>query len=223
MSVLLGDLAITAALGAPIESRARSLEAIGEAIQRMADGEMIEAEDRYASGRTIEHCMRSLECRAGSSLALAARLGAIAAGAEDPDGMARYGNDLGIADQLGEDIRDLTVGDELTRRRPGSDLREGTYTLPVIYALEADPALRAQLDGPVSGPAAAAAVARIRESGALDQAGAECRRYAMRAQATAAELGSPAGAPLSVLAELPIRRLDGVLGEHAGTLASAVD
>jgi geranylgeranyl reductase family protein len=224
MSVLLGDLAISAALGAPIEAPGRSLETLGEAIRRIAEGEMIEAEDRYDSGRTIERCVESLEKGAGSGHSLAASLGAIAAGADgDLDALARYGHDLGIALQLSENIRDLTVGDELTRRRPGSDLREGSYTLPVVYALEADRELRLQLDGPVSGRAAGQVVARIRKSGALEQAGAECRRHAMRAAAAASELGSPPETALTALAELPIRRLEGALGEHAGMLVPAAE
>ena len=221
MSVLLGDVAITAALSAPIDGPARSLREIGATIQRIAEGEMIEAEHLYDPGRTIEDCMESLEMRAGSGLSLAARLGAMAADADaEVEAMDHYGHHLGVAQQLAEDIEDLTTGDELTRRRPGSKLREGAYTLPVLYALEVDEELRDRLDRTVSGREAEALVMRIRESGALERAGSECRRHAERAAGAAAELSSPRPEALVALAELPIRRLERMLGEPVGTLVS---
>jgi geranylgeranyl pyrophosphate synthase len=109
----------------------------------------------------------------------------------------------------------LLVGEELTRRRPGSDLREGAYTLPVAYAIEADPELRDGLSSPLSGADAGAVVVRIRESGGVEQAAAECRRFADRAAEAAAELAAPRGEALIALAGLPAARLEQVLGSPA--------
>jgi menaquinone-9 beta-reductase len=222
MALLLGDLAITAGLKAPVSAPALCVREIGQAVRRITAGEAIEAEDRYDPERTIERCLDSLRMRAGSCISLAARLGAIAAGAgAGIDVMARYGRDLGVAWQLSEDIRDLTVGDELTRRRPGSDLREGSYTLPVVYALEADAELRAPLGGQVSARDAEQLLARIRESGALEEAARECRRCAARAAGAVGELGSPGREALNALAELPVSRLGSLAGERINSLVSA--
>jgi menaquinone-9 beta-reductase len=224
MSVLLGDLAITAGLRASVTAPARCVREIGQAIRRITEGEAIEAEDRHDPDRTIERCLESLELRAGSCISLAGRLGAIAAGAEAGiDAAARYGRDLGVARQLSDDIRDLTVGDELTRRRPGSDLREGSYTLPVVYALEADSELRDRLGGAVSAREAEPLLAGIRASGAVEQAAGECGRYAARAAAAVGELGSPGREALIALAKLPVRRLEVAVGEPSEILVSAAE
>jgi geranylgeranyl reductase family protein len=225
MSVLLGDLAVTAALRAPAAARERSMRAIAATVQRVAEGEMIDAAHRYDSERTIEDCTESLDLRAGSILSLAARLGGIAGGAADQevDAMTRYGRHLGIAEQIAEDVQDLTAGEELTRRRPGSDLREGTYTLPVAYALEADPEFGDRLGRAMASRVAAGVVARIRESGALEQASREAGRHAALAAEVAVELTAPAREVLVGLARLPVRRLESVLGESVGALVSAAD
>jgi geranylgeranyl pyrophosphate synthase len=211
--LLLGDLALTTALGAPQADRARFAGEIGAATRRISEGQMVDAEDRFDVERTAERCTNAVDLRAGTPLALAARLGAIAAGAGEVDAYAGYGRALGIAYQLSEDIRELTFGDQLTRRRPGSDLREGVYTLPVVLALGADDELRGALGGSVSASSVPPFLARARETGALEEAGAECRRQVECALEVAARAPGRAPELLTTLAKLPLRRLAGPAGE----------
>jgi hypothetical protein len=176
MALLLGDLAIAAALSEPAERSARVMREIGAAIRRIAEGEAIELDDRFAADRPLDRCREAADARAGTLFSLAARLGAIAAGAEDElDAVGAFGRHLGIAVQLSEDVRELTVGDALTRRRPGSDLREGTYSVPVLLARDADPVVADALGERVPGRLAGTIVARIRDSGAVEEAAAGCR------------------------------------------------
>ncbi|HYU61561.1 MAG TPA: geranylgeranyl reductase family protein [Solirubrobacterales bacterium] len=221
LAALLGDLALTAALDAPARSKARCVGEIGAGVRRISEGQMNDAEDRYDADRSLERCSAALDARAGTPLCLAARLGAIAAGQTDVEEVGSYGRHVGIAYQISEDIRELTVGEELTRRRPGSDLREGIYPLPVAYALAADPELRELLSGPVAGEAVEGVRARIRDSGALDEAAADCFRHIEHASRIAAHAPPGSRELLIALAELPIRRLEGVVGTQAGAVATA--
>jgi geranylgeranyl reductase family protein len=221
LAVLLGDLALTGALRAPARSVARCMREVGEAMRRVSEGEMIDAEDLYDAERTIDRCNAALEARGGTILSLAASLGAIAAGATDVAAIGAYGREVGVAHQLSEDIRELMVGDELTRRRPGNDLREGIYTLPVAYALEADATLCDALGGPLPGRAVEGVRARIRESGGLEAAAADCRRHVERAAKYVAEVGAGRPDLLAALAVLPTRRLEDVLGASSGAAVPA--
>ncbi len=213
MAVALADLAITAALPAGGMGAARIAAEVGAAIRRIAEGEAIELEDRFAADRSVARCREAIDTRSGTLVALAARLGAIAAGADRAlDGFEAFGRPLGVAFALSEDVRELTLGDSLTRRRPGSELREGSYSLPVLLARDADPEVRAALGGHVPGRVAGNVVARVRRSGALEEAAAECRTHVQRA-IDAIDATGRESAPLRALAELPARRLRGLTGE----------
>jgi geranylgeranyl pyrophosphate synthase len=212
MAVLLGDLALTAGLRAPSTARGRCATEIGAAIRAITEGVAIEMEDRYDSDRTAERCRAALDTRAGAAMSLAAKLGAIAAGAEpDAHGFARFGHELGIAHRIGEDIRELTLGDELTRRRPGSDLREGFYSLPVVTALDVDWGLRDRLGDRVNGREVGTILARIRAAGSVQEATHECRRHAEWALESVSHTRGSAVKLLATLARFPTHRIEGLM------------
>jgi geranylgeranyl pyrophosphate synthase len=98
------------------------------------------------------------------------------------DALSEYGVNLGIAFQIADDVLDL-IGDEETLGKPaGSDLRQGTITLPVILLAHDLPA-----DSPLShdirnGANLDHVVAVVRESDAVDRALGRAREYAAAAQ-----------------------------------------
>ena len=215
MALLLGDLAIAAALSEPLERRARIMREIGAAIRRIAEGEAIELEDRFAADRAIDRCREAADARSGTLFSLAARLGAIAAGAEDElDALGAFGRHLGIAVQLSEDVRELTLGDALTRRRPGSELREGAYSVPVLLARDADPVVTDALGDRVPGRVAGTMVARIRESGALEEAAGECRSEIECALERIPAVLGDRGESLRELAAFPLNRVPSLAGHE---------
>ena len=94
-------------------------------------------------------------------------------------GLGQFGLKLGIAFQIADDILDCAGETQQTGKIPGTDLREGTPTMPLLLAAEQDEHVRAALaGGPLDGAlvrvAATDALARSREA-ALD--------YAARARA----------------------------------------
>ncbi len=75
-------------------------------------------------------------------------------GPEAEERLAAFGENVGMAFQIFDDILDLAGAPAATGKRRGTDLCDGTVTLPVILALRLEPALRAQVAERVPGPGA---------------------------------------------------------------------
>ncbi|MGH2686110.1 MAG: polyprenyl synthetase family protein [Actinomycetota bacterium] len=117
-----------------------------------------------------------IERKTAALIATSCRLGGMLSGA-DPlvvDGLERVGRELGLAFQLSDDIMDITGDTNTLGKEPGADLREGVYTLPVIYALR-DSARRDDLKrllaaGPPTDDGLLQALDIVRSDGAIDAA-----------------------------------------------------
>jgi geranylgeranyl pyrophosphate synthase len=118
---------------------------LGEAEQGLRAFDLALTEDEYL-GR--------VRLKTAALFAAACRLGAVLSDADgDADRLERFGELLGIAFQIFDDILDLT-GDPVATGKPrGTDLRDGTVTLPMILALRQEPALAADLAAAPSDPA----------------------------------------------------------------------
>lgn len=100
-------------------------------------GQMRELEAIYQLDVDEKHCLEVAAQKTGSLYALACRLGCSASGAPlaQQRRLEDYGRCLGIAFQLVDDVLDIVGPAELLGKAPGRDLREGVYTLPVVYTL----------------------------------------------------------------------------------------
>ncbi len=80
--------------------------------------------------------------KTGSLIATSARFGGMFAGADadQVEALASYGETIGIAFQLSDDLLDIASESTQSGKTPGTDLREGIPTLPVLYALAGDDA-----------------------------------------------------------------------------------
>ena len=113
--------------------------------------------------------------KTASLIATSCRLGGLLSGAPEEivQGLERFGHALGVAFQFSDDIMDVTADAAVLGKEPGADLREGVFTLPVIYALQ-DPARRGELQSLLSGPLTSddvsEAVTIVRSSGGLERA-----------------------------------------------------
>ena len=144
---------------------------------------MLESRDLLDIDRTHDRYLTVIEAKTARLIAFASWLGAKVGGAgpEVVERLKRYGESVGMAFQITDDILDLVADPVSTGKTPGNDLRQGVYTLPTIYALEVDPVLRESL---LSGPQEdelPELVARIRKTGAIDAALADCRTWIERA------------------------------------------
>jgi heptaprenyl diphosphate synthase len=140
----------------------------------------------------IEHYLKVITDKTGSLIGTSARFGAMFSGAEPStvEALAEFGDTIGVAFQLSDDLLDIASETTESGKTPGTDLREGVPTLPVLYALaddSPDPSavrLREILSlGPVTRDAhVAEALELLRESAALKRARETVRSYAERAR-----------------------------------------
>lgn len=152
----------------------------------VCEGEMFETLDLHDVERTAERYLAVIYGKTASLIAFAAWLGAKAGGAEAEvlEGLESYGEAVGMAFQIADDILDLVADPETTGKTPGIDLRQGVYTLPVIYALERDPSLREVLLRRPEEHELPALVDRIRATGGIEAAFADCMDWIERAHSS---------------------------------------
>lgn len=102
--------------------------------ERLCLGQLHETIGPAQGDDPIEHYLQVLADKTGSLIATSARYGALFAGADQSvvDVMERYGEKVGLAFQLADDVIDLSSPGDVTGKTPGTDLREGVSTMPTL-------------------------------------------------------------------------------------------
>ncbi len=123
------------------------IRTLSAACLALARGELAQRRDVYAQDVDSERYLRRCELKTGSLFVASCRLGALAAGRapSQVEALGRFGRQAGLAFQLLDDVLDVVGAPDQTGKQRGTDLLEGTTTLPLILASEADPGL-AQID-----------------------------------------------------------------------------
>jgi octaprenyl-diphosphate synthase len=121
----------------------RAVQALAEAALELSRGELVQQSAAHDLELSEEAYLRRCRGKTASLFAVACRLGAMVGGADrdTEDRLAAFGEHVGMAFQIFDDILDLTGSPAMTGKRRGTDLREGTVTLPVILALKHEPDL----------------------------------------------------------------------------------
>jgi geranylgeranyl pyrophosphate synthase len=197
VAILVGDFLFARAADLAADLGPEAVKIQAGTFSRLVHGQIAETVGPRAADPVHHHLLVIAE-KTGSLIATSARFGAMFAGlpAAHIEALARYGEAMGIAFQLSDDLLDIASDSEQSGKTPGTDLREGIATLPVLYALAgdgSDPAssrLREILAaGPVTDDALhAEALALLRESTALKQARETVRTYAEQARTELAPL-----------------------------------
>ena len=122
---------------------AEQVRALSDASVALARGELEQREDAYDVELPLDRYLRRCELKTASLFATACRLGGLAAerGPEEVEALAAYGHRVGVAFQMLDDLLDVSGPAERTGKHRGTDLLDGTVTLPLILAREADPSL----------------------------------------------------------------------------------
>jgi heptaprenyl diphosphate synthase len=212
VAVLTGDYLFARASEVTAGLGTEATRVLARAIARLTQGQIREVRGPGDGEDPVEHYLAVLADKTGALIATACRLGGYLAGA-DPRVVAaltEYGERVGRAFQLGDDLLDITGEAAVAGKAPGVDLRAGVRTLPVLYLLrqggpEAD-RLAALLDGERDNGAVSDALELLRRSPAL----AEARRTAQAEvdAARAALEGVPAGPVRDALHEVANQVLD---------------
>ncbi|QEC46772.1 polyprenyl synthetase family protein [Baekduia soli] len=157
--------ALLARNGLPAQVRALS-----DAGSALARGELLQRADAWDAGVSLERYLLRCELKTARLFEAACELGAIAAG--DTSGVLReFGRRIGLAFQIFDDVLDVAGPADRTGKHRGTDLLDGTVTLPFILARAADEGLGALDPRSIREPAQAEAVCdRIAATGALEAA-----------------------------------------------------
>jgi heptaprenyl diphosphate synthase len=165
---------------------------IAETFAELVTGQLRETIGPGPDDDPIAHYLSVIGQKTGSLIATAGRFGGMCAGAADEHVMAlrRFGEIVGAAFQISDDVIDIASPADESGKTPGTDLREGVHTLPTLYALaehdQTDPdgvRLRQLLGRPLTEDAEVdEALALLRESPALSRARKTLADYADRAR-----------------------------------------
>lgn len=175
MSAILADLGPEA-----VRLHARTFE-------RLCVGQIRETVGPAPGDSPVEHHLSVLADKTGSLIATSARYGALQSGADEVvvDALTRYGERIGVAFQLADDLVDITSDPEVSGKTPGTDLREGIPTLPALLVLSdgRDERLIDLLSRPLPDDREhAEALDRLRNHAAIGQARTEAQRWAVDAR-----------------------------------------
>jgi geranylgeranyl pyrophosphate synthase len=189
VAVATGDLLFSLAFAELARNEsATQLRALSDASSALAGGELLQREDCYAADVAVERYLRRCELKTAALFEAACRLGALTAADGSSalaDALGAFARRIGLAFQMLDDVLDVSGPVERTGKSRGTDLLDGTVTLPLILARERDSDLArfdlADLDGPEQ---AEQLCERIAATGALDEA--RERALAVVAEAKAA-------------------------------------
>jgi heptaprenyl diphosphate synthase len=180
---------------------------------RLVRGQIRETMGPAEGADAISHYIQVLTDKTGSLIATSGQFGALLSGAP-PEVVERVTDAceaIGVAWQLGDDLIDVAAPTSDSGKTPGTDLREGVHTLPVLYALAsedpADARLRTLLSSPVREEDVEETLTLLRSNPAMEQARKELIRWADRAKAALAGLPDiPARAALLALCDYVVER-----------------
>lgn len=189
IAILVGDLLLARA---SILSTRLGIEAItmqAHTFERLCIGQLNETVGVEADEDPIEHYIQVLADKTGSLIAASARLGVMIsnAPAEYMQPLGEFGEKVGVAFQLVDDVIDISAAGP-SGKTPGTDLRAGVPTLPVLLLRKlaktdaAAAALVKEVDSDLSSDERLAeVVAKLREHPVADEAFEEAKRWAKEA------------------------------------------
>jgi len=141
----------------------RSVQLLAEASVALARGELAQRHDSFDLGVSEQRYLARCRLKTATLFECACLLG------RDDEHLRRFGAEVGLAFQLLDDVLDVTGPPERTGKARGTDLLDGTVTLPLIEAAAADPGIReVDLHG-LDETSAEALCERIAATGALER------------------------------------------------------
>ncbi len=196
IAILTGDFLFARASSLLAELGAEAIRIQAETFSRLVSGQVAETLGPRPGQDPLAHYLSVVEDKTASLIATAGRFGAMFSGAPADlvERISSASHALGVAFQLSDDILDVASESAESGKAPGTDLREGVRSLPVLHALASpangDERLRdlLSLGGLTDDSQHAEALALLRAHPAMDAARADLRRWSDAARAEVAGL-----------------------------------
>ncbi|MEI4270139.1 polyprenyl synthetase family protein [Klenkia sp. LSe6-5] len=190
IAILTGDLLFARASDLLADLGPEAVRIQARTFERLVTGQIRETVGPAAGEDPVAHHLSVLADKTGSLVATSARFGARFAGVSPAvvDDLTAYAEEVGVAFQLSDDLIDIVGERGTSGKLPGTDLREGIATLPVLFVLAGDDPAEARLRELVARPLTddaehAEALALLRSSASLARATEVLHSYADRARA----------------------------------------
>ena len=155
IAILAGDYLFATASRLVSRLGPEAVRVIADTFAQLVTGQMRETRGAAEHVDSVEHYLKVVYEKTACLIAASGRFGATFSGADEEqiERLSRLGGIVGTAFQISDDIIDIDSDPDESGKVPGTDLREGVHTLPVLYALrdtgpDAD-RLRELLAGPV--------------------------------------------------------------------------
>lgn len=213
VAILTGDFLFARASDILADLGPEAVRIQARTFERLCTGQIRETVGPEPGQDPVAHHLQVLADKTGSLIATSGQFGAMMAGADERtvQVLTAYGEAIGIAFQLADDLVDISSAAADSGKTPGTDLREGVPTLAGLIALQSDDPADSRLQELLMRPLADAEVAEalelIRAHAAIDQARTEAQIWADRARNELLELPDiPARRALESLCDYVVTR-----------------
>ena len=214
VAILTGDFLFARASDILADLGPEAVRLQARTFERLVQGQIRETVGPGEGDDPVEHYLHVVADKTGSLIGTSGRFGAMLSGADDAavEVLTRFGERIGVAFQLSDDLLDVMSESADSGKVPGTDLREGVATLPVLLlrrsADSADAGLLAALDGDLSDDATlATTLGALRRHPVMDEARGVLAEWAEDARATLAPLPDvPAKRALESLCDFVVGR-----------------
>ncbi len=189
IAILAGDYLFATASRLVAQLGPDAVRIIAETFAMLVTGQMRETKGAPPGDDAVSHYLKVIAEKTACLIAAAGRFGGTFSGAnvDQVERLGRIGGIIGTVFQISDDIIDIEADPDESGKLPGTDLREGVHTLPVLFALRETGAgadrLRELLKGPVTDDGEVAeALDLLRASGGIAAAKATVQHYAAQAR-----------------------------------------
>ena len=166
----LGDRLFSTAFGVLADAGDRSeISELSATAVDLARGELMQRRGAFDLSLPERDYLERCRLKTGRLFAAACVLGRSSVNPDQAGALAAFGNRIGLAFQMLDDVLDISGPVERTGKARGTDLLDGTVTLPLIVAIADEPDLAGVDLGQLDEAGAALLCDRITETGALEQ------------------------------------------------------
>ena len=207
IAILTGDYLFSKASDLLADLGPEAVRLQARTFERLVIGQIMETQGPQNGEDPLAHYLRVVGDKTGSLIATSARFGGLLSGAsrEVTETLTKFGEQIGIAFQLADDVIDIASESNQSGKTPGTDLREGVPTLVTLNVMKshdpADAELRHLLSAPIEDEATVTQVLReLRQHKALEESRSQLVSIAKEAREALGPLpvGEATGALLSL-------------------------
>ncbi|MFM7500482.1 MAG: polyprenyl synthetase family protein [Actinomycetota bacterium] len=213
VAILTGDYLFSKASDLLADLGPEAVRLQAKTFERLVIGQIQETQGAKSGEDALKHYLQVVSDKTGSLIATSARFGAMLSGAdrEIVETLTRFGEKIGIAFQLADDVIDISSDASQSGKVPGTDLKEGIPTLVTLQIISAkldeDQELRQLLQNPIPEEKIAEVLTKLRQHRALKDAKSYLHNLSLEAKQLLEPLPAiPARSALEGLCDAVIER-----------------